>query len=152
MKRGALSGIPRSAARYCRRKLSSSAGRVEFSEPEQGILTSGALSGATSVYPYALELENVGNVEFVKQFEKKFKEKPNTQSYEAYTAAYVVADATKRAGSADPAAIRDALETTDFKTILGDAIKFDDHHQAHGGAVILKVDGAKVVVDGFFGT
>ena len=152
MKRGALSGIPRSAARYCRRKLSSSAGRVEFSEPEQGILTSGALNGATSVYPYALELENAGNVEFVKQFENKFKEKPNTQSYEAYTPAYVVADATKRAGSADPAAIRDALETTDFKTILGDAIKFDDHHQAHGGAVILKVDGAKVVVDGFFGT
>ena len=127
-------------------------GRVEFSELQEGIVESGAINGATSVFPYADQITAGENTAFVDRFRKKFSEVPNAQSYEGYTAIKLIADAIDRAKSADPAKIRDALESASFKATLGDVIKFDDHHQAHPSAVILQIDDAKVVVKGLFNT
>lgn len=127
-------------------------GRVEFSELQEGIVESGAIDGATSVYPYTDQIEQGKNADFVASFIKRFGEVPNTQSYEAYTATLLVADAISRAGSSESAKIRDALQASDFKTPLGDTIKFDDHHQAHPSAVILEIEGGKVTVKGLFNT
>jgi branched-chain amino acid transport system substrate-binding protein len=127
-------------------------GRVEFSDLQESVIQSGAIDGATSVYPYAPQIEAEGNKDFVSKFTTKNKDQPNTQSYMPYVAVYVIADAIKRAGLAEPAAIRDALEKADFKTPLGDSVKFDDHHQAHLSAVILVIEGNKVSIKGLFGT
>lgn len=127
-------------------------GRVEFSELQEGIVESGAIDGATSVYPYSDQIDKPENMDFVKSFKEKFGEVPNSQSYGGYTAMQLIADAAKRAGSGDRAKIRDALEASKFTTILGDTISFDDHHQAHPSAVMLQIDGGKVAVKGLFGT
>ncbi|MES0110077.1 ABC transporter substrate-binding protein [Mesorhizobium sp. M0013] len=127
-------------------------GRVEFSELQEGIVESGAINGATSVYPYSEQIAAGENAAFVETFKKKFGELPNTQSYEAYTAIKLVADAIERAKSSEPAKIRDALESAAYKATLGDVLKFDDHHQAHPSAVILQIENGKVVVKGLFNT
>lgn len=127
-------------------------GRVEFSELQEGIVESGAINGATSVYPYSEQIPAGENAAFVETFKKKFGELPNTQSYEAYTAIKLVADAIERAKSSEPAKIRDALESATYKATLGDVLKFDDHHQAHPSAVILQIENGKVVVKGLFNT
>jgi branched-chain amino acid transport system substrate-binding protein len=127
-------------------------GRVEFSELQEGIVESGAINGATSVYPYSEQIPAGENAAFVETFKKKFGELPNTQSYEAYTAIKLVADAIERAKSSEPAKIRDALESAAYKATLGDVLKFDDHHQAHPSAVILQIENGKVVVKGLFNT
>jgi branched-chain amino acid transport system substrate-binding protein len=127
-------------------------GRVEFSELQEGIVESGAINGATSVYPYSDQINTPGNAEFAKAFKARFGELPNSQSYGGYTAMQVIADAVRRANSTDPSKIRDALESAQFKTILGDTLNFDEHHQAHPSAVMLQIEGGKVVVKGLFGT
>ena len=127
-------------------------GRVEFSELQEGIVESGAINGATSVYPYSDQITTGANPDFIKKFKEKYGELPNTQSYEAYTAAKLVADAISRAQSSEPAKIREALSTTEFKTPLGDVLKFDQNHQAHGSAVILVIEKGKVIIKGLFNT
>lgn len=127
-------------------------GRVEFSELQERIVESGAINGATSVYPYSDLIAAGGNAAFVEAFRKKFGEVPNAQSFQSYTAFKLLGDAISRAGSSEPAKIRDALSTSDFKTILGDQLKFDAHHQAHPSAVILRIENGKVAVKGLFGT
>ncbi|QPC94555.1 ABC transporter substrate-binding protein [Mesorhizobium sp. INR15] len=127
-------------------------GRVEFSELQEGVVESGAINGATSVFPYSEQITVGDNTAFVERFRKKFGELPNAQSYEGYTAIKLIADAIERAKSAEPAKIRDALENAAFKATLGDVLKFDDHHQAHPSAVILQIENSKVVVKGLFNT
>ncbi|MER9292219.1 ABC transporter substrate-binding protein [Mesorhizobium sp. M0518] len=127
-------------------------GRVEFSELQEGVVESGAINGATSVFPYSEQITVGDNTAFVERFRKKFGEVPNAQSYEGYTAIRLVADAIERAKSAEPGKIRDALESASFKATLGDVLKFDDHHQAHPSAVILQIENSKVVVKGLFNT
>ncbi|WP_426437020.1 ABC transporter substrate-binding protein [Bradyrhizobium genosp. P] len=47
-----------------------------------------------------------------------------------YTAVMLAADAIKRAGSTDPAKVRDALAATkDFPAMHGKLVGFDDHHE-----------------------
>ena len=57
----------------------------------------------------------------------------------------VVAEAIKRAGSTDPAAIRDALTKTTYKGILG-PITFDANHQSSNNLMLMTVENGKLSV------
>ncbi len=57
-------------------------------------------------------------------------------------------DAIKRAGVAEPAAIRDALKKTKYPSILGADIEFDDHNLAHNNAVVITIKEGKVQIEG----
>ena len=127
-------------------------GRIELSELQSSLIDAGALDGATSVFPYHPAIETEDNQAFVAKFTEKFGEAPNYQSFEGYEAVKVLADAIERAGEAEPAAIRDALEATSYPSLLGETIAFDEHNQAHNKAVILRVDGTEVVVESMSGT
>ncbi len=127
-------------------------GRIELSELQASLIDAGALDGATSVFPYHPAIETEGNKAFVAKFTSKFGEAPNYQSFEGYEAVKVLADAITRAGKVDSAAIREALVSTSYPSLLDETIKFDDHNQAHNKAVILRVDGTKVVVESTSGT
>jgi branched-chain amino acid transport system substrate-binding protein len=127
-------------------------GRVEFADLQSSIIESGSLDGATSVFPYAAEIDTPENRAFVDAFEAEYGEKPNYQSFEAYEAVHVIADAIKRAGAADPSAIRDALKSTRYPSLLGTVIEFDANNQAHNKAAILRIDGKSIVVEGLYGT
>lgn len=127
-------------------------GRIAFDEIRDSVVASGAIDGATSVFPYAADLDTPENKAFVAAFEAKYGELPNYQSFEAYEAVHVIADAIRRAGSADRTAVRDALKTTEYTSMTGRVIAFDEYNQAHNAAIILRVDGAELVIEAQSGT
>jgi len=124
-------------------------GRVLVDQVPKEIMASGFLDGTTSVQPYDPSIDTPGNKAFVEAFQKRFQTAPILVSFEAYETTRVLIDAIKRAGSTEPAAIRDALAKTKYPSLLGNTIDFDDHNLAHNNAVILGIRGGKVVVLGF---
>jgi len=123
-------------------------GRVLVDQVPKEIMDSGFLDGTTSVQPYDPSVDTPGNKAFVEAFRKLHNVPPILVSFESYEAMKVLIDAIRRAGKADPAAIRDALATTKMPSILGTTIEFDDHNLAHNNAIILTIKGGKVMVVG----
>jgi branched-chain amino acid transport system substrate-binding protein len=123
-------------------------GRVLSDQIPLEILQSGVLDGTTSVQPYVPEVETPENKAFVAAFQKKFNSLPNLLSRESYETTRVLIDAIRRAGKAEPAAIRDALEKTKMPSILGGLLEFDDHNLAHDNAVIIRINKSKIEVVG----
>jgi branched-chain amino acid transport system substrate-binding protein len=80
-------------------------------------------------------------VKFVADYKKQFNAEPDGISAVAYDGASILYDAIKRAGSTDPAKIRDALAATkDFPGVTG-KITIDKNRNAIKPAVILQVQG-----------
>ena len=123
-------------------------GRLLTDQVPAEIMASGRLNGSTSVQPYTAEVDIPANKAFVAAFTKMHGSAPNLLSFEAYETAKVLLDAIKRAGSADPTAIRDALKKTKYPSILGAEIEFDANNLAHNNAVIITVKDGKVTVEG----
>jgi branched-chain amino acid transport system substrate-binding protein len=123
-------------------------GRVLVDQVPKEIMDSGFLDGTTSVQPYDPSVDTPGNKAFVEAFRKLHNVPPILVSFESYEAMKVLIDAIRRAGKADPAAIRDALATTKMPSMLGTVIEFDDHNLAHNNAIILTIKGGKVMVVG----
>jgi len=123
-------------------------GRVLVDQVPREIMDSGFLDGTTSVQPYDPSVDTPANRAFVEAFKKLHNVPPILVSFEAYEATKVLIDAIRRAGSTNPAAVRDAVVTTKLPSILGTVIEFDDHNLAHNNAIILTIKGGKVVVVG----
>lgn len=123
-------------------------GRVLTDQIPPEILQSGVLDGTTSVQPYVPEVDTVQNKAFLAAFQKKFNSLPNLLSRESYETMRVLIDAIKRAGSAEPAAIRDALEKTSLESMLGGTLEFDANNLAHDNAVIIQIRDSKIEVIG----
>ncbi|HEY8667850.1 MAG TPA: ABC transporter substrate-binding protein [Tepidisphaeraceae bacterium] len=76
---------------------------------------------------------------FLDAYKAKYGRVPDAMAVLGYDAARVMADAIKRAGKVDSAAIRDALATTkDFPGASG-AITIDENHNARKPIVILEI-------------
>jgi branched-chain amino acid transport system substrate-binding protein len=112
------------------------------------ILQSGAIDGSIAVQPYTPDVDTPAAHTFRDAFQKKYNVLPNLLSRESYEATRVLIDAIKRAGKAEPAAIRNALQTTDFTSMMGTQLKFDDHNLAHDDAVIITVKDGKILIAG----
>ena len=85
------------------------------------------------------------SVLFVERWNKKFEEAPNATSILTYDAYNLMLDAIERAGSFDPAAIKDALAATKNFPGAGGAITINEIGDAVKPAIIVKVvDGAFV--------
>ncbi|PYM72881.1 MAG: ABC transporter substrate-binding protein [Candidatus Rokuibacteriota bacterium] len=123
-------------------------GRVLVDQVPKEIIDSGFLDGTTSVQPYDPSVDTPGNRAFVEAFKKLHNVPPILVSFEAYEATKVLIDAIRRAGTTNPAAVREALVTTKLPSILGTTIEFDDHNLAHNNAIILTIKGGKVVIVG----
>lgn len=82
--------------------------------------------------------------EFVKAYQAKYNgETPDAMAALGYDSAMVLADAMKRAGSTDPAKVRDALAATkDFPCVTGKTT-LDEKRNATKGAVIITVKDGK---------
>ena len=84
--------------------------------------------------------------DFAKAFEEKYGYAPPYQAAESAAAVMVFADAFERAGSLDPAAVRDALAATEMQTFYGN-IKFDETGKNIAKPMVLyQVQGGKFVV------
>lgn len=76
---------------------------------------------------------------FVEKFQKKYNTLPDCMGALGYDSAMILADAIKRAGSADPAKIRDALAATkNFPGVTGN-ITIDADRNAAKSAVIVTI-------------
>jgi branched-chain amino acid transport system substrate-binding protein len=80
----------------------------------------------------------------VKAFELKYNGKsPDAFNALGYDSLYFLADAIKRAGSADPEKIQKALEETDGLQLVSGTMKLDKNHDPIKSAVILEYKGGK---------
>jgi branched-chain amino acid transport system substrate-binding protein len=87
-------------------------------------------------------------VSFVTEYQSKYGEKPDALAALAFDAANILFDAMNRAGSTEPAAVRDALANTQgFPGVTG-TITIDAQRNAVKPAVVLRVvDGALQYVE-----
>jgi branched-chain amino acid transport system substrate-binding protein len=123
-------------------------GRVLVDQVPKEIMESGFLDGTTSVQPYDSTVDTPANKAFVEAYKKNYNVLPIMVGFESYESIKILIDAIRRAGSTDPAAVRNALKSTKFQSMLGTVLEFDDHNLVHNNAVILMIKGGKVVVVG----
>jgi branched-chain amino acid transport system substrate-binding protein len=77
--------------------------------------------------------------DFVKAFKAKYDDKsPDAFNALGYDSVYFLADAIERAGSADPAKIKDALAETDGLALVSGSLTLDENHNPIKSAVILE--------------
>ena len=88
--------------------------------------------------------------EKIQEFVKKFGEKYNGKSPDAfnalgYDAIYLLKDAIERAGSLETAAVKEALEATEGLELLTGTVTIDENHNPIKSATILEyVNGEQV--------
>ena len=92
---------------------------------------------------YVYTITNPMNAAFVKKHVERHGENPSKYAAAGWLIMSIMADAIKRAGKAEPAAIREALEKTDFASFTG-TYRFNEKHQAYNFDVYLtKNEGGK---------
>lgn len=92
---------------------------------------------------YAADSDNPKVRAFVEGYRKAHGEVPDAMAALGYDAAGILADALRRAGSTDGAALRDAIAATrDYDGVTG-SITIDEHRNARKDAVVLKIEGGK---------
>lgn len=83
-------------------------------------------------------------LKFIEGFKAKYNAEPNAFHALGYDLGMFIADAVKRAGSADPAAIKDALaSTTDFAGVTGSFSMGADHNPVKSVVVIELANGVQ---------
>lgn len=78
--------------------------------------------------------------EFVKRYKLKYGDVPDTLAAHGYDTVYLIADAIKRAQSADPEKVRDALAGTNGFVGVTGSITMDNNHNPIKPAVIISID------------
>jgi branched-chain amino acid transport system substrate-binding protein len=108
---------------------------------------SGALSGMTSVGVFTPAQQIPGIQDFVAAYRAHYQLVPTQRSFFVYEATLLAADAIRRAGSDQPAAVEQALKTTTMPSLLGGTYAPDDHNHAHTPLQISAVrDGKPAVI------
>jgi branched-chain amino acid transport system substrate-binding protein len=123
-------------------------GRVLVDQIPKEIMASGFLDGTTSVQPWDPSVDTPANKVFVEAFTKKYNVAPMLISFESYETINILIDAIRRSGNGSPAAIRDALATTRYQSMLGPVLEFDANNLVHNNAIIFTIKGGKVVIVG----
>lgn len=100
----------------------------------------------TSVVVFSPLIDRPGVQGFVRAYEAHYGIAPTQRPFFVYEATLMVADAIKRAGSDEPAAIEQALKTTQMPSLLGGAYTPDDHNHAHTPLFILGMKDGKPAV------
>jgi branched-chain amino acid transport system substrate-binding protein len=105
--------------------------------------------GVPLVVRYGTTLETPRNKGFIAAFKaRRNGEDPDQYAQAGYDGVYLQAEAIKRAGSTDPAKIREALLKTDYTSVAGSPIRFDQHQQATPKIYVAVVkDGKRVIVE-----
>lgn len=105
--------------------------------------TAAALNNTFFTNHYSVEDTSPASKAFVEAYKKEYNQVPDAMAVLGYDAAYVMVDAIKRAGAADPAKIREALAATkDFPAVTGKT-SMNATHDAVKAAVILEMKDGK---------
>jgi branched-chain amino acid transport system substrate-binding protein len=110
-----------------------------FDSPELYKLGGEAVAGHYFTNHYSPDAKDKVVQDFVGAYQKKYGKVPDALAALGYDAASLMFDAIRRAGKADPKAIRDALaKTKGFKGVSG-SVSFDEYRNPVKAAVILQV-------------
>jgi branched-chain amino acid transport system substrate-binding protein len=125
-------------------------GRIDFAQALGAVSPqfreSDALSGMTSIAVFTPTQQIPAIQDFVSSYRAHYGLVPTQRSFFIYEATLLVADAINRAGSDQPAAIKQALKTTTMPSLLGGTYAPDDHNHAHTPLQILAVRNGQPVV------
>lgn len=121
-------------------------GSDAWEAPELVSIGGSASEGAVFSSHYAAEAATTAASQpFVEAFKKKYNETPSAMAALGYDAYMLVVDAIERAGSFEPAKIRDAIAATkDFQGVTG-SITINTTGDAVKDAVVLEVKDGKFV-------
>lgn len=104
-----------------------------------------ALNNTYFTNHYSVEDTSPASKAFVEAYNKEYGQMPDAMAVLGYDAAYVLVDAIKRANSAEPAKIREALAATkDYKGVTGN-LTLNSTHDAVKSAVIIEMKDGKQV-------
>jgi branched-chain amino acid transport system substrate-binding protein len=111
--------------------------------PELFTIGGDALNGSYFSNHFAPDQASAKAQKFVADFKAKYGQEPTGLGALGYDGVMVIADAIKRAGKVDTAAIRDALAATkDYEAVTG-KITMDKDRNPEKSVVVLKIDGGK---------
>jgi len=96
-----------------------------------------------SVTQWAPESRWPGSKEFTEKFKARYGIIPAYHAVQAYTALKVMAEAVKKAGKWDGAAIRDALKATDMPETTFGPVKFDARGQNQHQVLVTQIQKGK---------
>lgn len=114
-----------------------------WDSPKLAEIGKDAIQGSYFSTHFSSESKDPLVANFVSTYKKEYGEAPDGVAAVNYDGARILYDAIKRAGSTDPAKIRDALAATkDFPGVTGN-ITIDEKRNAVKPAVILQVQGNK---------
>jgi branched-chain amino acid transport system substrate-binding protein len=110
--------------------------------PTNTFITQAGPAGAgwTVISQYVPGIDTDRNRKFVDAYLQAYHAPPDKYAVSGFDAVTVIADAIKRAGKAEPAAITKALEASDLDVVQGH-VSFDEKHQAYTNAVISENEG-----------
>ncbi len=105
--------------------------------------------GIPLVVRYGATLDTPRNKGFVAAFKaRRGGEEPDQYAQAGYDSIYLHAEAIKRAGSTDPAKIREALTKSDYVSVAGSPVRFDERNQATPKLYVAVIkDGRRVIVE-----
>jgi branched-chain amino acid transport system substrate-binding protein len=110
-------------------------GRIDFAAALAAVSPqfreAGGLASMTGVAVFSPGFDKPGVKEFVAAYRAHYGLTPTQRSFFVYEATLLVADAIRRAGSDQPAAITQALKTTTMPSALGGTYAMDDHNHPH---------------------
>jgi branched-chain amino acid transport system substrate-binding protein len=105
------------------------------------------VEGVPMVIRYSDQMESARNKKLVDAYRAvRGGDVPDQYAQAGYDGVHMIAAAIKRAGSADPAKIRDALRKTDYTSISGSPLRFDERQQATPKIFVAVVKGGKRVI------
>lgn len=111
--------------------------------PELFSIGGDALNGSYFSNHFAPDQASPKAQKFVADFTAKYGQPPTGLGALGYDGVLVIADAIKRAGSAEPSKVRDALAATkDLEAVTG-TLTMDKERNPEKSVVVLKIDGGK---------
>lgn len=94
---------------------------------------------------YSPEDKDPRVIKFVEAYKKEYNQTPDALAALGYDSALLLMDAIKRAGSAEPSKIKDALAATKNLQLVSGVITLDEKHDPVKSAVIIELKDGKQV-------
>lgn len=121
-------------------------GSDSWDAPDLVKLAGDAIEGSYITALFSKDSPDPKVAAFVKRFQQKYNDAPNSNATAAYDATKMLLQAIEKAGKLDAKAVRDALATQSFEGSCG-TIKVDQNRNPSRPAFIMKYTGGKLAYE-----
>lgn len=110
-----------------------------WDSPKLHDLAGSSMEGCYFSTHFSTQDQNPDIQKFIADYKTKFHDEPDTTSALGYDTVLFIADAIQRAGTTEPAPLRDAMATTKNLKILTGHLTIDEHRNPKKNAVVMRV-------------